>query len=63
MFEPNVTEDVALTERDVAKILSVSVRSVQHWRTTSEGPPFMRFGRLIRYSRRALLVWMKSKSR
>jgi excisionase family DNA binding protein len=55
-------DDVALTEDEVAEILSVSVRTLQFWRTHRDGPPFMRFGRLVRYSKRALIEWMKSKT-
>ena len=64
MTAPSTPEDdVLLTEDQVANILAVSVRTVQHWRTKKMGPPVTALGRLIRYSRRALMEWIKSRTR
>jgi predicted DNA-binding transcriptional regulator AlpA len=47
-----------LDEDAVAALLSVSVRTVQRWRVTGEGPPFIRAGsRRVIYSRTAIEQW------
>ena len=33
-----------LTERETAKLLRVSARTLQRWRLTGDGPPFCAFG-------------------
>ena len=40
-----------LTERQVARILGVSVRTVQGWRLRGGGPRYYKLGRSVRYSR------------
>jgi predicted DNA-binding transcriptional regulator AlpA len=39
----------ALTERDVARLLSVTVSCVRAWRLRGGGPSFLRMGRAVRY--------------
>ena len=38
-----------LTERQLADILHCSVRTLQRHRLIGDGPPFIKFGRLVRY--------------
>lgn len=52
-----------LTEREVARITGISVRSLQHKRSQGEGPPFVRIGRSVRYPREDLVHWYKSLTR
>ena len=47
-----------LTENEAAKYLRVSVRTVQGWRCSGGGPPFVRLGRLVRYRDTALEAWL-----
>jgi hypothetical protein len=39
----------ALTERDVARLLNVTISCVRAWRLRGGGPTFCRFGRAVRY--------------
>jgi len=39
----------ALTEHDVARQLGLSVATLRAWRLKGKGPPFVRFGRAVRY--------------
>jgi hypothetical protein len=41
--------DRALTETEVADLLGLSVVTLRAWRHRRVGPPFMRFGRAVRY--------------
>jgi hypothetical protein len=49
--------DALLTEVQAADLLSLSVRTLQAWRTRAFGPAFVRAGRAIRYRRRDLFAW------
>lgn len=50
-----------LPEKDAARLLSVSQRTLQAWRVSGEGPPYIKMGRAIRYSRADLIAWIESK--
>src|ERR1700733_6139017 len=52
---------IYLDEDAVAALLSVSIRTIQRWRGTGEGPPFVRAGaRRVIYSRTAIEQWATS---
>lgn len=53
--------DGVLYERDAARLLSVSMRTLQAWRSRRCGPPFVRLGRAVRYPRAQLIEWIQSK--
>ncbi|HKY96352.1 MAG TPA: helix-turn-helix domain-containing protein [Gemmatimonadaceae bacterium] len=38
-----------LTTRELASMLGLKPRTVDTWRVTGEGPPFVRIGRVVRY--------------
>ena len=54
--------DALLTEVQAADLLSLSVRTLQAWRTRAFGPAFVRAGRAIRYRRRDLFAWMDANT-
>ncbi len=54
--------DALLTEVQAADLLSLSVRTLQAWRTRTFGPAFVRAGRAIRYRRRDLFAWMDANT-
>jgi hypothetical protein len=54
---------VLLTPKDAAKLLKLSVSWLAKARMRGDGPPFIKFGRAIRYAETALLQWMKSRQR
>lgn len=51
---------VLLTPKEAAKLLKVSVSWLAKARMRGEGPPYVKFGRSIRYSEAAVLQWLKS---
>lgn len=46
---------------DLAAELQVTVRTLANMRSRREGPPFVRVGRSIRYSRRACEAWLAGR--
>ncbi|MFV0405804.1 MAG: helix-turn-helix domain-containing protein [Propioniciclava sp.] len=52
-------EGEILTPEQVAEILQVSLRTIEEWRRTRNGPPWRRMGRHVRCLRREVLVWFE----
>jgi hypothetical protein len=55
--------DVLLVPSEAAAFLKVSLSWLAKTRATNDGPPFIRIGRCVRYSKTALLRWLKSRER
>jgi predicted DNA-binding transcriptional regulator AlpA len=55
--------DVLLEPSEAAAFLKVSISWLAKARATNNGPPFVRIGRCVRYSKAALLRWLKSRER
>ncbi len=51
-----------LSEPQAARILNVSIRTLQAWRCAAKGPPFIRVGRAIRYRRSDLEQYLKDST-
>jgi hypothetical protein len=47
-----------LNEVQAAQFLCLSVRTLQSWRRTKQGPIYIQAGRAIRYRREDLEVWV-----
>ncbi len=52
-----------LSEDEAARFLGVSVRTLQAWRVSGEGPAFAKLGRAVRYSRTKLFAWIEANTR
>lgn len=50
-----------LSEAQTAEMTSLSVEWYRLHRSLGDGPPFMRIGRSIRYSRDAVLEWFAAR--
>jgi hypothetical protein len=55
--------DGFLTEKDAARLLSLSFRTLQSWRRKNIGPKFIKFGRSVRYARQALFLWAEAHAK
>ena len=51
-----------LTEKQSARLLSISHRTMQAWRRAGVGPDYVRAGRAIRYRRRDLIAWIEANT-
>ena len=59
----NLEVNRILREREAAKLLGVSHRTMQRWRLTGDGPPFVRIGpRAVGYPLGSLLDWMRRRT-
>jgi predicted DNA-binding transcriptional regulator AlpA len=55
--------DALLEPNEAAAFLKISLSWLAKARATNEGPPFIRIGRCVRYSKAAPLRWLKSQER
>ena len=49
-----------LTEKEVAKQISVSLASLRRWRLVQRGPRFIKVGALVRYRPEDLEQWLEA---
>ena len=54
-------EALYVDERVAAKIVAISLSKLQKLRHAGDGPEYSRVGRLVRYSRAALVEFMESR--
>ena len=52
--ESSWEDDCLLTTQEVAKLLGVTVGTIENWRWNGLGPAYVKFGKAIRYQRQAL---------
>jgi predicted DNA-binding transcriptional regulator AlpA len=57
MAATNLTELV--TERQVSERWNVSLNTLRYWRSTGEGPPYVKIGRSVRYNVSALEKYLR----
>ena len=55
--------DELLTTQQAAAYLVLSPRTLEKWRVTGEGPPFVKLGRRVAYRREDLREWVESRRR
>jgi len=55
-------ESRLLREREAARLLGMSPRTLQRWRCMGQGPPFVRCGlRAIAYRQEDLAAWIEAR--
>jgi predicted DNA-binding transcriptional regulator AlpA len=61
--EVTADEDQLLDQDGAAALLGCSARTLERWRAERSGPPFIKLSpRAIRYSRKALLLWLSERT-
>jgi excisionase family DNA binding protein len=48
-----------LTQQELAEMLRLPERTLEDWRLTRTGPPYLKFGRHVRYDLHDVLAWAK----
>jgi hypothetical protein len=54
---------VLLTPKEAATLLKVSQSWLAKARMRGDGPPYIKFGKSVRYTEAALLTWLKAHQR
>jgi len=49
-----------LTPREAGQFLKVSVHTLAKWRCNKKGPEYMKTGKLVKYERMALEMYLRS---
>jgi len=49
------------TREEVAKLLKLSVRTLEKWKERRYGPPFYRRGRYVYYPHDGLIAWIEKE--
>lgn len=57
MTDTDNLPNVYVTEKQAARLLALSHRTLQAWRRMGAGPSFTRFGRSVRYRQNDVLSW------
>lgn len=50
-----------LTKGELAAQLHRSIRSVDRWTLTGDGPPYTRIGKTTLYRRESVIAWLRSR--
>lgn len=50
-----------LNENQLAELICQSVRTIQKWRVTGNGPAFYKFGRSVRYHHSEIAEWAEMR--
>lgn len=59
-----MSSEVFLTVEDAAARLKISKHTLNRWRVTGQGPPFVKYGpRLVRYREVVLDTWARDRTR
>jgi len=48
-------------EQEAAKFLCVAVQTLRNWRTSGQGPRYIKLGRAVRYSEADLMAFMEER--
>jgi len=51
-----------IDEKEAAQSLGLRVSTLQRWRWAGEGPPYVKFGRAVRYDPEALREWIAANT-
>jgi excisionase family DNA binding protein len=60
-MQPSTNE--MFNEDQAAQFLGVSVRTIQSWRVTGSGCPYVKLGRSVRYQKAKLIDWIEQNTR
>jgi predicted DNA-binding transcriptional regulator AlpA len=52
-----------LMQREAAALLRLSERTLERWRVSGDGPPFVKAGRRVGYREADLVAWISARVR
>jgi hypothetical protein len=63
MDAPTQVTPTFLTQRELAALLRLPERTLEDWRLTHTGPPYLKLGRHVRYDVQDVLAWAQEHRR
>jgi hypothetical protein len=58
---PSFAPPTFLTQREVSDLLRLSERTLEDWRLTCQGPPYLKLGRHVRYDLTDVVEWARGQ--
>ena len=58
MNRSQAKDSECLDTRESARLLGLSPRTLEKWRYEGSGPPFLKMGRRVLYTKEDLVAWM-----
>jgi predicted DNA-binding transcriptional regulator AlpA len=55
--------EALLKERELARILGLSLTSLRRWRLIGRGPRYLKLGAAVRYQAKDVSAWLDSQAR
>lgn len=55
------TNQNLIRDKEVADMLGLSLTTLQHWRLEKKGPPYIRLGVNIRYSKKDVEAYIRAR--
>ena len=52
-----------LSKAELAAQLHRTIRSIDRWALTGDGPPYTRIGKMTLYRRESVIAWLRSRER
>jgi hypothetical protein len=53
--------EILLDEKELARLLRVSIGTLRYWRVTCRGPRYRKVGHLVRYAPSAVQDWLNQR--
>jgi predicted DNA-binding transcriptional regulator AlpA len=55
------TLETLLDEKELARLLRLSIGTLRYWRSEGKGPRYIKVGQLVRYAPSAVHEWLNSR--
>ncbi len=56
------TLEQLLDEKELARLIRVSIGTLRYWRSERQGPPSIKVGHLVRYRPSDIVGWLRSRT-
>lgn len=57
-----MTEKLLYTETEFSELTGIPVMTLKTWRSREQGPPYVKIGRLVRYSRKTVMQFIDNQT-
>ena len=53
--------EILIDEKELARLIRVSIPTLRYWRSEGKGPRFRKVGQLVRYAPSDVTAWLNSR--